>query len=149
MHWISRYHRFCAGVKTDEVRGKSDPARITAFTAALAHRYHDWQVQQAKEAVGLLLYYNHTHVKGSPGESPRLERPAAETEHTALSAGHRARFPQEKDGGTWAAAEAEIRTILRLRNRSYRTEKAYLGWIRRFGPFLARENPRQVVEAVT
>ncbi|HEC62032.1 MAG TPA: hypothetical protein ENI27_07240, partial [bacterium] len=36
----------------------------------------------------------------------------------------------------WAAVDEKITKELRLRNLSYRTEKTYLAWVRRFSRFL-------------
>ena len=64
--WISSYNRFRKTVKNEDGIGNNDDSdRICAFAAWLGHRYQDWQVQQAKEAVGFFLYYNRIHGKKS------------------------------------------------------------------------------------
>ena len=60
LSWVNRYLRFCKC-------GPESPAyqiRIPEFLSRLSTRVEDWQVQQAREAVRLCLYYTQ---KSEPG----------------------------------------------------------------------------------
>ena len=147
LHWISSYNRFRKTVKNEDGIGNNDDSdRIGAFAAWLGHRYQDWQVQQAKEAVGFFLYYNRMHGKKSRTYSVRYEK--RKTEALVPPVNNRGTCSVERKGlEEWATVDEKITKVLRLRNLSYRTEKTYLGWIRRFGSFVKHKSPEHVVEA--
>jgi site-specific recombinase XerD len=46
-----------------------------------------------------------------------------------------------KENAQWEAVAEEMRKMLRLKHRSFRTEKAYLGWVNRLRHFLNEESP--------
>jgi hypothetical protein len=49
---------------------------------------------------------------------------------------HTSSVPEE-----WERIEAETRKATRLGHLSYRTEKAYIGWLRRFRAFVGERSP--------
>lgn len=108
--------------------------RVEVFRQGLlsAGAYEDWQVEQADRAVRLYFH----NFKGEEGwKTPpelRVERGA--------------------DGSVIvAAAMNAMRTCLRMRHYSYRTEQTYLDWTRRFFEYLDRlagaKRERHVVTA--
>ncbi len=79
---------------------------VAAFLRHLAKEKEDWQVKQARDAVRLYRYFRESPQDGEKGGKKR----AAE----------------------WGLVEAKMREALRLRHRSIRTERTYLGWVRAF-----------------
>jgi len=83
-----------------------DPSVVSAFLGALGRSKPAWQVDQAKSAIKLFSYFMDT-------TSTDLQ-----SELTSKTA--------------WQSVEEEMRRVIRLKHMSLRTEKVYLGWIRRF-----------------
>ena len=146
LHWISSYNRFRKTVKNEDGIGNNDDSdRIYAFAAWLGHRYQDWQVQQAKEAVGFFLYYNRIHGKKSRTYSVRYEK--RKTEALVPPVNNRGTCSVERKGlEGWAAVDEKITKVLRLRSLSYRTEKTYLSWVRRFSRFLKYKDSARITQ---
>ncbi len=92
-----------------------DTERVKAFLRVLARKYEEWQVNQAKRAISLYSYYANRDLT-SPSEMP----------------------------SDWHTVRDEVVRLLRLRHRSYRTEKTYLGWLRRFAAFLDCKSSKDV-----
>ncbi|RLD97047.1 MAG: hypothetical protein DRI91_06005, partial [Aquificota bacterium] len=69
-----------------------------------------WQIRQADYAIKLYQYFLSSKEKADDVQ---------------------ASFPE-----AWDWLQEEASRLLRLKHRSYRTEKTYLGWVRRFGEFL-------------
>ena len=72
--------------------------------------HEDWQLKQADESIRLYTYF-----LSISGDTPLLDRPALED---------------------WKEFGKEMKRVLRLRQRSLRTEKSYMHWLRRFYRFL-------------
>jgi|Deesub1362A_J573_1020465.scaffolds.fasta_scaffold02508_5 integron integrase len=85
------------------------------FLKNLSTSHEGWQVKQADYAIKL---YNHFLSIQTPQEHP----------------------PGTKE---WDTIETRTRKIIRLRQLSYRTEKSYLGWIRRFREFVREKAPSE------
>ncbi len=77
------------------------------FLRHLAKTHEDWQVKQAEQALRLYTYFLSSQQNTATGES----QDAAQA---------------------WEALETRTREVLRLRHRSYSTEKTYLTWLRSF-----------------
>lgn len=76
----------------------------------------DWQVKQADSALRLYGYYlSRSSRKNTP------EKAAAQEQ--------------------WQSLEGKTRKALRLRHRSYSTEKTYVGWLRSFGQWAGWPEP--------
>lgn len=82
-----------------------------AFLQGMQKDHEDWQVQQATAALRL---YAHFSAMGRPQDSPDAP-------------------PQTNE--TWQRVEETARERLRLKHRSYSTEKTYIGWLRAFRQF--------------
>lgn len=117
LFWISSYHSFC---RNREVKNNES---MDSFLQELSKKYTAWQVTQAAEALQLYFFY-------------------MEKKKTRIIA------PGAKDDGIrnseWKDVEEEIVRILRLQHKSYRTEKTYLGWIRRFFVFTKQVNAKEI-----
>src|SRR6056297_3293441 len=81
-------------------------------------RFREWQVNQALMAVRYYWYFKDRFSESTNGDGDGEEEPKEQLDSTVLL--------------------DETRRVLRLGNRAYRTEKTYLGWIRRFLDFAAR-----------
>ncbi len=101
----------------------------TPLTQDQVHHYlthisktkEDWQVRQAEAALRLYGYF-------LSSES------AVMTDSTEAGIALKA-----KD--QWAAAEKSMQDALRLRHRSYSTEKTYIGWMRAFRTYITGKDP--------
>jgi integrase len=80
-----------------------------------AHFYEQWQVRQARSAVG--LYKRFAELKND-------KPPNAMQDPSDL----------------WQCKISDMRSELRLRGRSQRTEKTYVDWLRRFSQFSRAKN---------
>ena len=80
--------------------------------------YEDWKLKQADESIRLYTYF-----LSISGDTPLLDRPALED---------------------WSVFGKEMKRVLRLRQRSLRTEKSYMHWLRRFYRFLKGKSPAQL-----
>ena len=81
------------------------PDEKEKFLRHLARSHEDWQIRQADRAIKFYQYYV------SLGREKE-------------SMGH---------NRSWRKAEGDATKLLRLKHRSYSTEKSYVSWIRRFG----------------
>ncbi len=88
---------------------------LSGFQKSLIPRYEDWQIDQAVDAVKQYNYYC------------RRYKTTEVLNKTNIASG-------------WDLAFTEMRDLLRLKGRSFQTEKSYLNWIHRFRTFL-REKP--------
>lgn len=81
-------------------------------------RYEDWQLKQADESIRLYTYF-----LSVSGDTPLLERPALED---------------------WSEFGKEMVRVLRLRQRSLRTERTYMHWLRQFYRFMKGKSPSRL-----
>lgn len=86
------------------------------FEIRMGRRFREWQVKQALTAVRYYWYFKDQSSGSSNGDGEK--KPDRQIEPAELL--------------------DEARRVLRLGSRAYRTEKTYLGWIRRFLEFAAR-----------
>ncbi len=89
------------------------------FLSHMESRYEDWQVKQADTALRLYNYF---------------------LSHKSKS------FSQEPAGSPseWNTLEEKMREILRLKHRSYSTEKTYITWLRSFKGFVQSRDPSSI-----
>ena len=111
LYWVVQYNEFASNCE------QADTSGIGTFLEKLSCRREDWQVLQAEKAVSLYEYY----MKSLPIlKSARIDRASAEK----LT--------------DWQCADDELVRQLRLRHRSFSTEKTYRGWLRRFAAYLCK-----------
>lgn len=109
--WVSDCYRYFDVHVTQSLTNE----QCIEFINHLAKNHEDWQVQQADRALRLYGYF--------------------------LS-----RYQQSEDGSgvvepsDWQKMEESLRVALRLRHRSYSTEKTYLLWLRQFRGFIKDKN---------
>ncbi len=87
---------------------------LEAYRADLEKRYQPWQVEQALRAVRHYWYHLDRKAGGSTGMYAAAAAELSSEEQSLLD---------------------EARKMLRLRHCSYRTERTYLSWMRRFFQF--------------
>lgn len=87
--------------------------RKQAFLEYLSKTHQDWQIKQADNALRLYSYF--------------LSEKSASSENLSDS---------EKE---WQSLEVKTRNALRLKHRSYSTEKTYLIWLHAFGDFVKKK----------
>ena len=142
--WAKAYVNFLPGKRLRE-RSRQD---IEAFLADLGKRpgIEDWQIRQAEHALKLL------YEAFLPGYAPEgATKAATETEKNKQTrkVAHKARafrdraIPGEVERLFSPLIDA-LKTEIRTRHYSIRTETAYVGWVRRFIAFQGYADPRRI-----
>jgi integron integrase len=110
--WVNHFYKFCNKNPEDSVTQEE----IEHFLKYLSRNREDWQVKQASEAIQLYQYHK---------ERKKTEKSKGGLELNAQ----------------WKLIAESMHKILRLMHRSYRTEQAYIGWVRRFYLFMKGRSP--------
>jgi integron integrase len=148
LRWVTMYERFID-------RSKSNGAEQTAldgFLDFLAHRYEDWQVEQARHAVQFFLYYTRdqdNQTRKAPIDSavgpPAISTPRLAGQAVVTGPSGDAGFDISARPSTQWIEQETIR-LMRLKHLALRTEKTYLAWISRFGAFTGANSLAEVSE---
>ncbi len=110
--WVMRFFSYFKKDPGDPVPQEE----LDTYLNHLSMKLEEWQVKQAKEAIRLYLYFRKRKSAAfSSGQTPLNER--------------------------WREATGEMQRMLRLKHRSFATEKAYLGWLRDFYRFVKGIDP--------
>ena len=116
LNWVKQaYHRF----KINNNHSLSNE-QIERYTKELSHTHPDWQVRQAEDALRQYTYF--------------LARPKNGI-NTSTNREHRDEWQQVID---------QTRQALRLKHRSYQTEKSYLSWLANFRTYSGNTPPAQL-----
>jgi integron integrase len=86
------------------------------FLETLSNRYQPWQIDQAAAAVRLFLHFSNKRVSNGGPKKP----------------------------GSWSGVLDQMKMELRVQNKSYRTEKTYLYWVRDFSGWIRSKAPDQL-----
>ncbi len=116
------------------------PERVAKIKTVAGRRWHQqekhWTVPQTNEAIAHLLDL----FAGEPVEvEPSL--------HPVNGPGNRETSPQpgsDQTAATTVKLLDQVRQAIRTRHYSYRTEEAYIGWIRRFVRFHHERDPAEM-----
>lgn len=119
LYWVSKYHAYSRNNSSEE------NARVRSYLNSLSQKYKPWQVQQADRA--LRLFFSYSKIR-SPSNSQTII-PVADDIHP-----------------DWRSVQEQVVRLLRLQHKSYRTEKTYLGWLRRFSRYLDNRSCRSIVQ---
>jgi integron integrase len=105
--WVTQCYRYSGKNPNDPICDEE----VEAYLSHISTKKADWQVAQARTAIGLYRYvaFPVSSVEISTGQDNRRE---------------------------WADAERKMRDCLRVKHRAYATEKSYLTWVRAFREFL-------------
>src|SRR4030042_2355653 len=112
LSWVNHFYKFCNKNPKDSVTQEE----IERFLKYLSRNREDWQVKQASEAIQLYQYYK---------ERKKTEKIKESLELNAQ----------------WKLIAESMHNILRSMHRSYRTEQAYIGWVRQFYRFMKGGSP--------
>jgi len=110
--WVTSFYRYCNRSLDDSITTED----IERYLKRLSKNREDWQVKQASEAIKLFLFFKD---RGK----------ALQGKETLESSDQ------------WKSAAEEMKKILGLMHRSYRTEQAYIGWVRQFYRFAKGRSP--------
>ncbi len=135
VRWVER---FLGMVRTRPRESWQDTLRV--FLEDLSDGgLPDWQIRQAADAVGLYC-----------GQFLRSEEASREGARTGDQPPHD-RPPCAEPPGEPAAAFTEMQRLLKLRHYSPRTQRSYLGWVRRYLLYLKplKSWPPQAADAQT
>lgn len=105
-----------------------------AFLLLLSAQFQKWQIDQAEDAVSL---YERFQSILKPSIQPRKHGwadPHTTKNYSSLAIKR------------WVPERDRLRTELRVRNRSYTTEKSYLYWLYRFSEFLRYKKSSSLTE---
>ncbi len=116
--WVETFLHFCKGQA--EPYGPVD--MVQPFLEDFRRNRKDWQVQQAKEAVSLYLFF-----LDHPGRNNEYRPPDWDVE--------------------WRRAAEMMKRMLRLRQLSYSTEQTYLKWLRFFCGYVRPTLPAQLEDS--
>ena len=94
---------------------------LTGFERSLLSGYKDWQINQAVDAVKHYNYFINTYQSSPP-------------------------LKQKTSENSWKDAKDQMRQILRLKHRSYQTEKTYMQWIDKFKALNLSKNISDIEE---
>lgn len=110
-HWVERLLTFAPATQ-----GVPSVSTIKRFLEHLGREKEPWQVEQAEVAIRLYAMFLDA--------GPELEGAS-----------------RKRDLDDWDSLAAEMTRMLRLQHLSLRTERSYLGWLRRFRAFTAEREP--------
>ena len=122
VRWVEGFVRFCGNYSEP-----SEPEELMEpFLKKFCRSHEQWQVEQAREAVRLYCYY--MKKKDMPLDDGGLV-----------------------SVGDWKSAGESMVRMLRLKQRSYRTEQTYIKWLRNFYLYVRPRQPtelkdRQIVD---
>ena len=111
LYWVKLFYRHCNKLLGDKIESED----IDRYLDFLTKRREDWQVKQASEAIQLYRFFKNRQV-------PRTGKHLCVNEH-------------------WNIVVEDMYKILRLKHLSFRTEKTYIGWLRRFYRFMNGQQP--------
>jgi integron integrase len=155
--WVAKYVAYS---RRESIDGNS----MGQFLAWIADKYEDWQVDQARQALRLYLYYRSRYFQERSGTSSPPGDPRQMTDSSATSAAQRTLYSMSKahpmpgaagsvransDGrptANWDSVDERIVSLMRLRHMSLKTEKSYLSWIRRFKGFVGPKPCKELTE---
>ncbi len=113
--WVNRFLHFC----NIDFGREADEKLVEKFLAHIGKNHPQWQVDQAKEAVSLYLFY--------------------------VKKGKATPLPKSPHWNTqWVTAAEMMKRMLRLKQLSYRTEQSYMSWLRRFYKYLRPQSPQNL-----
>ena len=92
---------------------------LTAFEKSLLSQYKDWQIDQAVESVKHYQFYSGIKKQESSANCPDSD-------------------------SEWNRLIETMKQMLRLKHRSYQTEKSYLKWIQSFHIYIKGKNTAQL-----
>lgn len=106
VHWVNRFHHYRRTMNIEAV----DSRDIEQFLMRIEKTKEPWQVNQARSAISLFLFFTNRH--------QRL--------HRDFNINTR---------NSWEEAMGQMVKMIRLRQLALRTERTYLNWIRAFHRF--------------
>lgn len=115
IHWVAQFYRYNRKKPGDAVTREE----TEAYLKFLSQSRESWQVDQAAKAISLYQFY---HGRNAADSSPN----SLESE------------------SQWKAIAEDMHKMLRLMHRSLHTEKAYIGWVRRFYVYIKGQSPLEL-----
>jgi integron integrase len=113
--------------------GQSLPLR-QAFVLLLSIQFQKWQIDQAENAVSLYEQFQSIRKPSIQPLKHGWAEPRITKNYSPLAIKR------------WIPERDRLRTELRMRNRSYSTEKSYLYWLQRFSQFVRYKNSTALTE---
>ena len=118
VNWARQFYRFSEIAPYQAATEE----KCDIYLRSLSKIKEAWQIDQAKEAIGL-----YTHFLNS------IKRPS-ETDHTAL----------DTSEALWKEAGNDMRKMIRLKQLALTTERTYIGWLRGFYRYVRPKIPENL-----
>lgn len=124
--WLKRFERFLNGVPLD----KASPVMVKAYIESQesSAQWGEWQIEQLRHALSL-LYRRHLNID--------IGRNALREKETFKDDVNNPKLLEKMHNGLLEKVKSEIR----MRHYSIRTEEAYIGWIKRYIAFNNMKDP--------
>ena len=123
IQWVKNFKNYFP----EEVYNRSTV--LEQYKGIIVYRLYGWQVQQALSAVRHYWYFLDSRCSVPSTIQPSSGQSISKAASKAV------------DKAEMAVME-EARRMLRLTHRSYKTERSYMGWIRRFIDFIKKNRPQ-------
>lgn len=117
INWVSLFLKSIEDIPGHQITDE----QIRSYIDKMSHQREDWQVKQAREAIGLYRFF-----------CIRMKDPPQERNLTSEN--------------EWKQAAEEMIKMLRLKQRSYRTEDTYMRWLRDFYKYIRPAPPGKLDE---
>jgi len=114
IHWVRQCYAFCR--KATDLYITSD--EIDGYLKHISKQKQSWQVDQARMAIELFIFYKNHQIKNRLITAPATNQ--------------------------WKNVKNEMIKIIRIKHLSVNTEKTYIGWLRTFCRFLKAQNPHSI-----
>jgi len=120
LRWVSLFMEFCGELPIEKITDD----HVDSFIKDLSRKREEWQVKQAKEAIGLYRFHHKRRI-----DKPEIEK--------------------STNSEKWKKATDEMVKMLRLKQKSYRTENSYMRWLRSFYKYISPVLPEELNERNT
>ena len=117
LHWTRQCYAFCR----KDLKKHLTNEDVENFTSNLSKRKEKWQVEQAKEAIELYMFFK--------------SRPSRIIKTT------------NDQRAQWETVAGEMIKIIRLKHLALTTERTYLGWVRSFRQYIGNVPPFKLSNA--
>ena len=122
IYWMKQY------LEKEKPTKQTSLKDIENFLAILQKRINieEWQVKQAKETIVLYIEGFLGYVLKVSVQNPKVK---------------------ERKNNHWTQVESDMSQAIRVKHLSLKTEKSYLGWVRKFRRFLKEKEPNGINSA--
>jgi len=118
LRWVKRAYEQLKASFEESLTGQ----QAKSFLQELSHTHRDWQIRQAEDALRHYTYF----ISGRQKKNDFI--------------------PVNTSFAEWDSLIEQMQQALRLKHRSYQTEKSYVSWVESFRKFFSGKSPEQLTE---